>query len=256
MNIVGNAIKFTHSGSVEMRVERGKNGGIRFVVADTGIGIASSHEATLFYPFSQADPSITRKYGGTGLGLALSRNLARLMGGDLILSSTTPGKGSVFELSINDKFADDAGAPSVSLANGTMAAGNSKLQGSDALKGIKILVVDDSADLRLLVSRILGKHGAEIRQAGNGQEGVEAALAGNFDLVLMDLQMPVMDGYSATQKLREAGFQKPIVAITAHAMTEARAKAQNVGCDGHITKPLSPIDLVSTVARLAKARNG
>ena len=249
LNIVGNAIKFTQFGSVKLRsfackTDRGRDA-LCFEVSDTGIGIAKSQHDNVFEMFVQADGSMTRRFGGTGLGLALSRHLARAMGGDLVIVDSAEGVGSTFLLTIEDQ-------PELrSEKTERSTAGTSHLTDlpDKSLDGIKILVVDDAPDNQQLIWRYLTKQGAVVDSAENGFLGYRAALAGNFDLVLMDIQMPVMDGYAATQKLREAGYSKPIVALTAHAMSEVRKKALNVGYTDHLTKPINSKELICTIAK-------
>jgi PAS domain S-box-containing protein len=246
-NIVGNAIKFTPSGSVRVR-SYGKHihGKTRlyFEVTDTGIGIPDSAQEKVFESFVQADGTLVRKYGGTGLGLALSRQLARKLGGEVRLRSSVEGEGSVFVVSVQDLPANRTAVPSerslVTTVNDLSA---------ESLVGVSVLVVDDSPDNRDLILHYLQQYGATIEFAENGFLGYKKALAGDHDVVLMDIQMPEMDGYTATQKLREAGYRMPVIALTAHAMSEVRRKCLLVGCTDHLTKPIKKNDLIEAVAR-------
>lgn len=252
LNLVGNAIKFTQFGSVILRSFACKSelgiDSLCFEVSDTGIGIPKEQHANVFEMFVQADGSMTRRFGGTGLGLSLSRHLARAMGGDITITESQEGVGSKFLVTIEDhperrnqttnKVARNASHPP-ELAE-------------KALDGIKILVVDDSPDNQQLIWRFLTKQGAHVDSAENGYLGYRAALVGNFDLVLMDIQMPVMDGYAATLKLRESGYRKPIIALTAHAMNEVRRKALNVGYTDHLTKPINVEELIATIVKYVR----
>jgi CheY-like chemotaxis protein len=185
--------------------------------------------------FVQGDGTLARRFGGTGLGLALSRRLARSLGGDVAVTQSIAGKGSTFLISILDQ--PELRASGYALLHPETVYGDLT---SGALDGVKVLVVDDSPDNQQLIWYFLNKCGATVETAENGYLGYKKALAGNFDVVLMDIQMPETDGYTATQKLREAGYRRPIIALTAHAMTEVRKKCMNVGC----TKACRLIDRV------------
>jgi PAS domain S-box-containing protein len=247
-NIVGNAIKFTKTGSVRIaiKVTQGtdKSSMLAFIVTDTGEGISPEQKDRLFSPFMQADVSTTRKFGGTGLGLALSKKLANLLQGDVILSSSTPGKGSTFTITIA-LVSGEAPAPDKLEALSTPEV---KADTQFNLKGLKILVVDDSLDNQALIKRILKLAGADIVTANNGKEAVDMAKNEEFDIILMDIQMPVMDGYQATRALRSSGFTKPIIALTAHAMNEERKRSLESGFDDHITKPIDRKLLLKVLA--------
>ncbi len=236
-NIVGNAIKFTERGQVTLTVSYdAKNNPddpkVAFRVSDTGIGITDEQSKKLFKAFSQADGSTTRKYGGTGLGLVLSKKLAQTLGGDLKLISSEPGKGSTFELVISP---GDTEQSTIVIHK----SGDPKEQIPTELTNLKILVVEDSPDIQILVANYLNAANAEIEFANNGQEGVEKALQGNCDIVLMDISMPVLDGFEATRILRTKDFSKPIIAMSAHAMKEERSKALKMGFNDYLTKPMN-----------------
>ena len=235
-NIIGNAVKFTAVGSVAVAVHyipgnaASEAGHLAIRITDTGIGIRSELAERLFAPFTQADISTTRKYGGTGLGLALSRKLARLLGGDVTLISSQPGEGSLFEVVIAPTAVEMAPAATVPVN----AISNVALQ---PLAGRRILVVEDSSDIRSLFEVYLKRAGATVETADNGRDGMVKALAGNFDALLMDLQMPVMDGYEAIKGLRAGGFARPVIALTARAVTEEKARCLALGFDEHLSKP-------------------
>lgn len=248
VNLVGNAIKFTQFGEIKIRsygckTKNGRNA-VCYEIADTGIGIPESQKEKVFEIFVQADGSMTRRFGGTGLGLALSKRLANEMGGDVTIIATQEGVGTTFQVLIEDK----PQKRSVGTANEKRIP-SEHVSGVEALKGLHILVVDDASDNQALIRLLLTKHGAIVESAENGLLGYKTALNGNFDIVLMDIQMPVMDGYTATQKLREYGYRKPIIAITAHAMSEVRRKALRIGYTDHLTKPINATQLIDTILR-------
>jgi CheY-like chemotaxis protein len=254
LNIVGNAIKFTGRGSVHILVKFLETSDARpklaFIVKDTGEGIRPEHIKRLFTPFTQADVSTTRKFGGTGLGLALSKKLANALGGDVSLSETTVGKGSTFVATIDPGVNEESLHPSPSPQMAKVVHFSNAKRDND-LNQLKVLLVDDSLDNQALIQRVLKMAGATTETANNGKEAVEKAMAGNFDLILMDLQMPEMDGYEATHILREKGYKKPIIALTAHAMKEERQRSLRSGFNDHITKPIDHKFLVRTLAKYA-----
>jgi PAS domain S-box-containing protein len=263
INIVGNAIKFTSEGSVHIDMAWSKEAGVdqgllKFVITDTGVGIDSTSAARLFQPFTQADSSTTRKFGGTGLGLALSRKLAIALGGDVRLESSTKGKGSVFTVEIRsphvEGFETWSDFNDAVVSEGTAAAANAmvmkaKLSSEGFLSGMNILVVDDAGDNRTLISRFLVAAGAKVDCAVDGFDGMDRALNKNYDVVLMDIQMPQLDGYSATTQLRAGGYLKPIIALTAHALKEERENSLKAGCNDHLTKPIDRTTLIDSVAK-------
>ena len=258
INLVGNAIKFTEVGSVRLVTrfvqDAGGPASLQFDVIDTGIGMTEEQTSRLFLPFTQADASTTRKFGGTGLGLAISKRLAELLGGHIAVNSV-PGGGSTFRLTILPEPTDDVLMPEEVARSG--AAGRLDVGQTDSLDAgleCRVLLVEDGLDNQRLISVLLGKAGADVSLADNGQVAVEKALAARdagmpFDVVLMDMQMPIMDGYTATRILREAGYTEPIVALTANAMAGDGAKCCNAGCDAYATKPIERAKLLSTIAR-------
>jgi PAS domain S-box-containing protein len=247
INIIGNAIKFTSRGTVSVHVKCENIGhrkdSLWFIVKDTGIGIRPDQIGKLFAPFSQADVTSKRKYGGTGLGLALSKRLAMLLGGDLVLADSTPNEGSTFIVSIDPgnvqpQFKDSSRRPAV--------------ENAESLDGIKILLAEDSPDNQLLTSRFLRLAGAAVEIVSNGKEAIEKLSEKKYDVVLMDLQMPVMDGYEATANLRKSGFKGKILALTAHASNEERDHCLRNGFDGHIKKPIDRNVLIDQVNYFSK----
>ena len=233
MNIVGNAIKFTDKGHVLLTVKCSNRESlprqIEFIVEDTGRGISEEQRAKIFKPFAQADFSITREFGGTGLGLVLSKRLAQALGGDIELTSSEIGKGSVFRVTITAPALEDR--PSATAASAQVQRGE--------LKGLKILVVDDQPDNQALMRHILEYHGATVDQAYDGGQGVISAARQPYDAIFMDIQMPIKDGLEATSELRRSGYARPILALSAAAMPEERERALTAGCDDYITKPVS-----------------
>jgi two-component system, sensor histidine kinase len=212
------------------------------VVEDTGVGVAPEAEAGVFQHFTQADSSVTRRYGGPGLGLAVTRSLAEQMGGSVGFT-TRPGEGSTFWIEI----AAPAAAP---------PAGDGAGEDADWLSGVRVLVVEDNPTNRLVATRMLGQLGAEVVTADNGAEGVAAMERADYDLIFMDIQMPVMDGVEATRRIRAMPAPKcqvPIVATTANVMPDQLAAYRRSGINGVVAKPISPTALLTEVARLAGA---
>jgi CheY-like chemotaxis protein len=256
LNLVSNAVKFTEVGQVRISARRRPSStspcAIAIDVEDTGIGIDPEKIETIFEPFRQADATTTRSHGGTGLGLCLSRRLAEKLGGRLSVEST-PGRGSRFTFHLD------------AMATGrdsTPAAGPAARQGETAptaegdaapLDGVRVLLAEDGPDNRHLITYFLKRAGAEVVHAENGREAIEAidraAAAGDrIDVVLMDMQMPVMDGYTAAGILRSRGNRIPVIALTAHAMSSDRDRCIEAGCDDYLPKPIDRATLIDRVA--------
>ena len=257
INIAGNAIKFTNKGFVRLRVAATPGGGephqvkLCFTVEDSGIGIGADQLERLFQDFSQADSSTTRRYGGTGLGLALSRRLARFLDGDLVLQQSDEDKGSRFYLWLMAGLPPlPANSPAAESPRAASRKGEIR-----RIDGLKILLAEDSPDNQLLVSRILKRLGATVTVASDGLEAVERARTGNHDLVLMDIQMPGLDGYEATSRLRAEGYERPIVALTAHAMKEEKSRCMQSGFDGHLSKPIDFHAMVQQILALTDEKS-
>jgi PAS domain S-box-containing protein len=253
LNIVGNAIKFTSQGEVSIELQQvfqiteDFEEQLLMVVKDTGIGISKEQQTRLFLEFSQADESTSRQYGGTGLGLALSKRLAKALGGDLILLESTPGKGSAFQLMINIGKASENEVIQ-DLDNLIPAMARKTAQSPEVhLDGVRILVAEDSADNQVLIKRFLTHAGASVEFVTNGQDAVARALASDFDMILMDIQMPRMDGTEATIKLKAEGYPKPIIALTAHALKEEHAASLENGFSDYLTKPVNRQALLHTI---------
>lgn len=249
-NVVGNAIKFTEKGRVELRVIYTTNH-LEFRVSDTGRGISPEQRTSLFQVFSQADSSTTRKFGGTGLGLVLTKKLSQALGGDFLLMQSELGKGSTFSAGFPVEVQSDVKwvpLKSLKVEPTTQAADPTDAQ----LQGLEILLVEDSPDNQFLIQKLLEKTGAKISLANNGSEGVDMALAGKFDIILMDIQMPIMDGHQAVKTLRAQGYTKPVIALTAHAMKEEAEKAAKSGFSHFLTKPIDRKAMIELLIHLHK----
>ena len=260
MNLVGNALKFTSQGAVTVRVanmESAAGSAIEFAITDSGIGMTPEQLSRLFKPFSQADTSTTRKFGGTGLGLTISRHLSQLLGSDISVTSEA-GRGSTFKITI----------PCGTKTQGPLHLVNEEQVRADALvrstmgitlerqlDGTRILLAEDGLDNQRLICFHLKKAGATVDIASNGRIAVDKAMDAwrnecPFDLILMDMQMPELDGYGATRELREQGYAGPIIALTAHAMSGDRDKCIEAGCNDYATKPIEREKLLGTCRSL------
>jgi len=258
VNLVGNAVKFTESGSVTVRTSflpqwHQVGPAVRMEVVDTGIGIAPEVLSKLFRPFEQGDASTSRRYGGTGLGLAITRRIALLLGGELTAEST-PGVGSTFRLTFPTgplggvaTLADPAEA-----VNGCGESKATDAADSPDLAGLRVLLAEDAEYNQRLICTVLTKAGAEVETARNGSEALDALELAAVDVVLMDMQMPEVDGYQAARALRRRSYDGPILALTAHAMSGDREKCLAAGCDDHIAKPIDRKALVRKVAQWAR----
>ena len=267
VNLVGNAIKFTDAGGIRVMVwvdSSGSESQMCFDVIDTGIGIPSNYIHDIFEPFFQGDESTIRQYGGSGLGLSIARRLARAMGGDIHVRSR-PGEGSTFTLALPSGNLQDV--PLLNESPAQLVDSDDKRIAASKTTRVegRVLLVEDGLDNQRLIRLILQKAGAKVAVAMNGREALEQAWpelqqdhsAGDasepFDLILMDMQMPVMDGYEATRELRRRGYTGPILALTAHAMTHDRQKCLDAGCDEFIAKPIDRDQFLSTIAHFLPA---
>lgn len=254
VNLIGNAVKFTERGVVSLSVlfsggaEDSDRGYLTFTITDTGVGISPGQAAKLFQPFAQADDSTSRVFGGTGLGLFLSRKLALLMGGDVVLEESTPQIGSRFRVTVEAALASEMVLTSVSETHES-STGLYSLSEKLGSSPKRILVVDDSPDNRALIKGLLKQEALSIDLAGNGFQGVESALSRHYDLVLMDIQMPEMDGFEALRALRERGYRGAVVALTAHAMKGDREKCLDQGFDDYLCKPISRKSLCECLSK-------
>ena len=253
LNLVGNAIKFTDEGCIEVHV-RCAEGALSFDVRDTGIGMDEEQMAGLFREFAQADSSTSRRFGGTGLGLVISKRLVEMMGGKIRVESAI-GTGSCFSFSVpTGEVADSDWLRSPEELSTVRPAPERADPSSDAKLEGYVLLAEDGRDNQKLVKFHLERAGARVAVADNGQMAIEAVQAANaagtpFDLVLMDMQMPELDGYAATRALRHLDFARPVVALTAHAMAGDRERCLAAGCNDYLTKPIDRSRLIETCAR-------
>ncbi len=236
MNLLGNAIKFTHNGHVTLRMIPGA-GTLRFEVEDTGIGIPEAVQATIFEQFAQADTSTTRRFGGTGLGLTISRLLVERMGGTLDLQSS-PGAGSTFGFSL-----PVSPAPHPPARDPLRPPSTAKPAPASPLVGLRVLVAEDNPVNQLVARSLLAELGITPRVVGTGEEAVRCAQDEEWDVILMDVHMPLMDGLTAARTLRAEGNATPILAMTASTMAEERAATVDAGMNGFLPKPVRLADL-------------
>ncbi len=253
INIIGNAIKFTDQGSVEVTIKCTKESAgqnkLTFDVKDTGPGISEENIKNLFQPFFQVDPSARREFGGTGLGLVLSRNLAKLLGGDVALVESSLRQGSLFSVSVNPGPVEELNSHPLPAARQT----EPEVVENARLDNIEILLAEDCIDNQFLICTFLTKVGAKVDVVDNGQKALEMVKSKDYDLILMDIQMPVMDGYEAASQIRQLGYRTPMIALTAHALKGEREYCLKMGFDEHNTKPINRKTLISSVIRtLAK----
>ena len=243
-NLVSNAIKFTPEGGITINVASYQTGPseelVQIQVKDTGLGMSEEIQSNLFKPFMQGDESSTRGFGGTGLGLTISRRLARAMGGDITVESVQ-GEGSIFSFSFQAKIVD---MPE------PLESGSSSDESGVNLAGLKALLIDDNKVNRMVAKAFLQPRGISVVEAENGQIGLDALACEEFDFVLMDINMPEMDGVEATKQIRASDCSWssiPIIALTADAMSDHKAKYLGLGMDGYISKPIDPRIFISTI---------
>lgn len=266
INLIGNAIKFTEVGTIRLETELLQapydEPQIQFTIVDQGIGMSEAQMTNLFRPFSQADSSTSRKYGGTGLGLTICKRLANILGGDISVQSeinhgsrfsATVRTGSLAEIELLHELHDTQGDSSTAAANDKTTTTE-----ESPLRGKHVLLAEDGPDNQKLISFILKKAGAEVCLAANGEEAYQAAIQEMergtlFDVILMDMQMPILDGYSATRKVRDVGYTGPIISLTANAMEGDRERCLAVGCNDHITKPIDRRQLVEMISELSES---
>lgn len=267
INLIGNAIKFTEVGTIYLETSLLQNEGqeplVQFSIIDPGIGMTEAQMSNLFRPFTQADSSTSRKYGGTGLGLTICKRLAGILGGDIQVSSEL-NQGSKFSATIGTGCLDG-----VELIENLQQNALDEVQIQESkpreisdhneslLKGLKILLAEDGPDNQKLITFILKKSGAEVTVAENGEVAYQKVNKSGklFDVILMDMQMPIMDGYEATQKIREDGYSGPIISLTANAMEGDREKCISVGCNDHVTKPIDRRKLVSMIDSFCRSES-
>lgn len=262
INLIGNSLKFTEKGSITLRVQNDpddkRKGSLLFSVIDTGVGIPKEKQKTIFENFSQADSSVTRKYGGTGLGLAISKKLIELMDGQICVESEL-GKGCTFHFTckFTEPLSDTHTSVISTTIDQTIDTKSNVGKVPKNLPNLNILLVEDNSDNRMLAMAYLKNTPFKVDIAENGQIAVDKFKSNEYHLVLMDIQMPVMDGYTATNEIRTWETTKslpptPIIALSAHALKEEEQKSLNAGCDGHITKPIKKKLLIETICNFAK----
>lgn len=245
VNLLTNAAKFTDSGRITIRISHEisdtGDGKLHIRIADSGIGMDEVTQSNLFEPFMRGTSKEVQRVSGSGLGLALSRHLARLLGGDLKLIDSARGKGSTFELTLQTgrlaTTSPDASAPNR----------DQRMTLHNQLSGANLLVVDDDADLRDLMERFLVRQGANVSVAENGAAAVEIASKQNYDVILMDMKMPVISGYEATAALRTRGYKGPVIALTAYANTDDKQRSLEAGCDNYLSKPVDFAFMITTI---------
>lgn len=241
-NLLSNAVKFTDRGGVIVQVKsitkESSKTEIQIRVIDTGIGLTEEQKIRIFQPFRQAETSTTRRFGGTGLGLALSKHLAEALGGGLVVERGEQDAGCTFTFTLT---AEIPACPSLKVAEPVFAPPQTDLT---PLAGVKILLAEDSIDNQYFIERFLAKNGALVSVTDNGCDVLQKCKTETFDVILMDIEMPLMDGYETTRQLRQLGMNIPILALTAHAMAEERIKTREAGCNGHLTKPIDTRELL------------
>jgi CheY-like chemotaxis protein/anti-sigma regulatory factor (Ser/Thr protein kinase) len=260
VNLVANAIKFTGNGGIVTLAARpgsseDRSVQVTFVVRDTGIGIEAGKIDMIFETFAQADSSITRRFGGSGLGLAISRRLVESMGGVFKVESV-PGVGSSFTFSVMLGLAGKRGEVPQGAAD-TVSKGISDtlaVEDQPSSGQIRVLLVDDSVENRVLMRLLLSRHHLAVDEANNGRDAVDLFEQNEYELILMDIQMPLMDGYTATRMMRRieerlGRRRTPIVALTAHAYEADIRKCKEAGCDDHVAKPFKKKVLLQCLAR-------
>lgn len=264
LNLLGNAIKFSNQGSVTLivkQINEHSEPTMQFTVVDTGIGMSEDEVKHLFEPFTQVDSSMTRRFGGTGLGLTLAKQLAKALGGDVYLAESMPGQGSTFVATVQT---GDVSKSAIITSFENLLSEPAELSDTaqepqlpkQNISDFKVLLVEDSLDNQLLVQNFLEMEGVTVDLASDGEEGMTKAKNGDHDLVIMDIQMPVMDGYTATAALRQEGYKKPIVAFTAHAFEEERERCLSIGFTDFLSKPIKKRALVECIAKYRKPKTG
>lgn len=256
-NLIGNAVKFSDNGSIKISVQNGSQPNssckkmLMIVVEDEGVGIQSEQRENLFKPFAQGDQSVRRRFGGSGLGLFISRKMARALGGDVVLDEKKRERGASFQFTFEDISADLKGWSEQENRKAKSSTKESSAQIS--LKGRRVLVVEDTEDIRALLCTFLSTMGMDVEPAVDGCEGLMKMKESQFDVILMDLHMPRMDGFTANELARKEGVLTPIIAVTARAESEDRARCLSMGFDGYLTKPIGLGELEMTLRRLFRS---
>ncbi len=253
INLAGNAVKFTAEGGVTLTCRMapaGETPRLQFEVSDTGIGMTAEQVSRIFNPFEQADSSVTRRFGGTGLGLSISKRLAEALGGNIQVQSHS-GQGSTFTVTVETGPLD--GVRMIDAASAVRLREHKEPPKRETfhvrLRPSRVLLVDDGESNRQLITVLLRRAGVEVREAVNGMEALQHFEEGSFDLVLMDMQMPVMDGYEATRRLREQGHNVPVVAMTANTLQGDEERCRRAGCSDFLMKPIDIDGLLELLAQ-------
>lgn len=249
LNLASNAIRFTDDGKVTIDISYRQSDDMLVIdIKDSGIGMSKDELGRLFKPFSQADSSISRRYGGTGLGLTISKRLVELMDGEIVVQSVK-GVGSRFTSTIKAGFNEKTDSLITELSDKDLAVSEYKQPIEGLSLSGKLLLVEDTYEIRELVKAYIEDYGIQIDTANNGKEGIELALKNNYDLILMDIQMPVMNGKQAISQLRKENYDKPVIALTADALTDHADEFTKLGFNEVLTKPIIINDLISTIQR-------
>jgi CheY-like chemotaxis protein len=260
-NLIGNAIKFTEAGKVVLKTRyfATETPQLEFEIIDSGIGMTDEQAAKIFAPFTQADSSTSRRFGGSGLGLAISRRLSTMLNGSLSLLTSEPGKGSTFRFTISPLAVVDAvPASSTERPSSNIAShGSVVLERPQPLQGVRILYAEDGADNQRLVTHVLQQFGATINVVDNGSIALDEFeqklhTGAGYHIILMDMQMPVLDGYQATREFRRRGHDVPVIALTAHAMNGEREHCLDAGCTDYTTKPIIRAELIKLISELTQ----
>lgn len=248
-NLISNSIKFSEKGKVIIRInntpaDESNSSMLSIEVEDSGIGITPENQKNLFQPFSQGDPSVARKFGGSGLGLALSRHIAEALGGQLTLKESSPNMGSTFLFQIPVNYL------TLGANYKSFQTEKREVPEHEVFEGKRILLAEDSPDNVFLICHYLKPYGFIIDTVSDGAQAVKSLMDRQYDCVLMDIQMSGMDGLEATKRIRAKGYQKPIVALTAHALPAEADRSIQAGCDLHLTKPITQTDLINSLKNL------
>lgn len=255
-NLVGNAIKFTEKGGVEIILRTEVNNGVQQYavdVTDSGIGMNAEQQSAVFKPFVQADSSITRRFGGTGLGLSISRRLARALGGDILVSSKA-GIGTTFTAIINAGDLNHRVFKAPEILLDSLQEATTEEHTTWVFPPSNVLIIDDAIENRELLTLVLNDLGIDTQTAENGAIGVEMVHKNEYDIILSDIQMPVMDGYEAASAMRNSGIKQPIIALTANAMMGHESKVLDAGFSHYMTKPIDIDALTALLAKLLKGK--